>query len=145
VQGAFTLAQSKIKGDDPLAGNALVGVSKYNYTAGLIYDKSGLSARLIWTSRSKYIDSDSTGGIQLRPFDADRVNEAYVPVLLAHTRPAGRLDFSVGYDVTDAFRLDVGGTNILRNRTSIYRGSEKINFSLREDETVYTIGARVKF
>lgn len=145
VQGAFTLAQSKIKGDDPLAGNALVGVSKYNYTAGLIYDKSGLSARLIWTSRSKYIDSDSTGGIQLRPFDADRANEAYVPVLLAHTRPAGRLDFSVGYDVTDAFRLDVGGTNILRNRTSIYRGSEKINFSLREDETVYTIGARVKF
>ncbi|EJL33472.1 TonB-dependent receptor [Novosphingobium sp. AP12] len=145
VQGAFTLAQSKIKGDDPLAGNPLVGVSKYNYTAGLLYDKSGLSGRLIWTSRSKYIDADNTGGIQLRPFDAHRVNEAYVPVLLSYARPAGRLDFSIGYDFTEAFRLDVGGTNILHNRTSIYRGSERINFSLLEDETVYTIGARVKF
>jgi iron complex outermembrane receptor protein len=145
VQGAFTLAQSKIKGDDPLAGNPLVGVSKYNYTAGLLYDKAKLSARLIWTFRSKYIDSDSTGGIQLRPFDAARLNEAYVPVLLTYTRAAGRLDFSVGYDVTEAFRIDVGGSNILRNRTSLYRGSDRLNFSLLEDETVYTVGARVKF
>ncbi len=145
VQGAFTLADTKIKGDDPLAGYELVGVSKYNYTAGLLYDKGGLSGRLIWTHRSRYIDSDSTGGIQLRPFDAARVDEAYVPVLLAHTRAAGRLDFSIGYDVTDNLRVDVGGTNILRNRTSIYRGSEAINFSLLEDETVYTLGARVQF
>jgi len=142
VQGAFTLAQSKIKGDDPLAGNPLVGVSKYNYTTGLVYDKAGLSARLIWTYRSKYIDSDSTGGIQLRPFDPAVTDR--VPVLLTRTRGAGRLDFSVGYDVTEAFRIDVGGSNILRNRTSLYRGAETINFSLLEDETVYTLGVRVK-
>jgi len=142
VQGAFTLAQSKIKGDDPLAGNPLVGVSKYNYTTGLLYDKAGLSARLIWTYRSKYIDSDSTGGIQLRPFDPAVTDR--VPVLLTRTRGAGRLDFSVGYDVTEAFRIDVGGSNILRNRTSLYRGAETINFSLLEDETVYTLGVRVK-
>lgn len=145
VQGAFTLADSTIKGDDPLAGNPLVGVSKYNYTAGLLYDKFGLSSRLIWTYRSRYIDADNTGGVQLRPFDPDRVNEAYTPVLLSYARPAGRLDFSVAYEVTEAFRLDVGGTNILRNRTSIYRGAERINFALFGDETVYTIGARVRF
>ncbi|VWX54072.1 TonB-dependent receptor [Novosphingobium sp. 9U] len=143
VQGAFTLAQSKIKGDDPLAGNPLIGVSKYNYTAGLLYDKLGLSARLIWTFRSKYIDSDSTGGVQLRPFDPAVTN--VVPTLLTYTRAAGRLDFSVGYDVTEAFRIDVGGSNILRNHTSLYRGSEDLNVSLLEDETTYTIGARVKF
>lgn len=145
VQGAFTLADSKIKGDDPLAGNPLVGVSKYNYTAGLLYDKKGLSARLIWTFRSKYINGDNTGGVALRPFDPDRVNEAYVPVFLSYVRPAGRLDFSVGYDVTDALRLDIGGTNILRNKTSIYWGDERVVFQLNGDETVYSIGARVKF
>lgn len=145
VQGAFTLADSKIKGDDPLAGNPLVGVSRYNYTAGLLYDKKGLSARLIWTFRSKYINGDNTGGVALRPFDPDRVNEAYVPVFLSYVRPAGRLDFSVGYDVTDALRLDIGGTNILRNKTSIYWGDERVVFQLNGDETVYSIGARVKF
>lgn len=145
VQGAFTLADSTIKGDDPLAGNPLVGVSKYNYTAGLLYDKKGLSARLIYTFRSKYINADNTGGVALRPFDPDRVNEAYVPVFLSYVRPAGRLDFSVGYDVTEALRLDIGGTNILRNKTSTYWGDERVVFQLNGDETVYSIGARVKF
>lgn len=145
VQGAFTLVDSEIKGDDPLAGNPLLGVSKYNYTAGLLYDKSGLSARLIYTYRSKYISEDSTGGVQLRPIDPDRVDEPFVPTLLAYTRAAGRLDFSIGYDVTDALRLDVGGTNILRNKTSVYRGEENLNYTLFGDESVYTIGARVKF
>ncbi|MFV3078009.1 TonB-dependent receptor [Niveispirillum fermenti] len=144
VQGAFTLADSEIKGDDPLAGNPLVGVSKYNYTTGLLYDMYGISGRLIWTYRSRYIDADNTGGVQLRPFDADRQNEAYVPTLLSYARPAGRLDFSIGYDLTDALRVDVGGTNILKNKTSIYRGSEKINFALFGDETVYTVGVRYK-
>lgn len=145
VQGAFTLADSQIKGDDPLAGNPLVGVSKYNYTTGLLYDKFGLSGRLIWTYRSKYILADNTGGVALRPFDADRVNEAYVPVFLTYVRPAGRLDFSLGYDVTDALRLDIGGTNILRNKTASYWGNERVVFQLNGDETIYSIGARVKF
>lgn len=145
VQGAFTLADSKIKGDDPLAGNPLVGVSKYNYTTGLLYDKFGLSGRLIYTYRSKYINGDNTGGVALRPFDPARVNEPYVPVFLSYVRPAGRLDFSVGYDVTPQLRLDVGGTNILRNKTSIYWGNERVNFQVNGDETVYSIGARVRF
>jgi iron complex outermembrane receptor protein len=145
VQGAFTLADSEIKGDDPLAGNPLVGVSKYNYTTGLLYDKFGLSGRLIWTYRSKYINADNTGGVALRPFDPDRVNEAYVPVFLTYVRPAGRLDFSIGYDVSDALRVDIGGTNILRNKTASYWGNERVVFQLNGDETIYSIGARVKF
>ncbi|MDF2640329.1 MAG: TonB-dependent receptor [Novosphingobium lindaniclasticum] len=145
VQGAFTLADSKIKGDDNLAGYALVGVSKYNYTAGLLYDKAGLSARLIWTHRSKYINADNSGGVALRPYDPARENEPYVPVFLTYVRPAGRLDFSIGYDVTEALRFDVGGTNILRSKTSSYWGDERVVFQLNGDETVYSLGARVKF
>src|SRR3546814_6991358 len=37
-------------------------------------------------------------------------------------RSAGRLDFSVGYDVADRLRFDIGGTNVLRSRTRTYRG-----------------------
>ena len=146
VQGAFTLADSKVKGDDTLAGKPLVGVSKYNYTAGLLYDKKGLSGRLIWTFRSKYINGDNTGGVAVRPYDESRpIDDPYLPVFLSYVRPAGRLDFSIGYDVTDALRLDIGGTNILRNKTSTYWGDKRVVLALHGDETVYSIGARVKF
>ena len=145
VLGAFTFADSKIGGTDQLAGNPLQGVSKYNYTAGAIYDKSGLSARVVWTFRSKYYSEDNTGGVALRPIAADQVNNVFAPTLLTYVRPAGRLDFSVGYDLSSAFRIDVGGTNLLRNQTKTYRGSDFVNTYLYGDETTYTIGARVRF
>lgn len=137
VTGAFTYADTQIQGGDPLAGFPLQGVSKYNYTAGLLYDKAGLSSRIIYTYRSSYYDADISGGVQVRPVGS--------PILLQYVRPAGRLDFSVGYDVSEQFRIDVGGTNILRNYTRQYRGLEYLNGTVFGDETNYTIGVRVKF
>jgi len=145
VQGAFTLADSKIGGSDPLAGNPLQGVSKYSYTAGLIYDKGGLSGRLVYTHRSKYFESDQTGSISVRPIEAARVNEVYVPTLLSCIRPAGRLDFSIGYDLDERFRIDVGGTNILRNKTKEYLGQSFAVFQGFYDETTYSLGLRARF
>ena len=148
VQGAFTYADSEIKGDDPLAGNPLQGVSKYNYTTGLLYEKHGISARLVYTYRSKYFDSDETGTPTLRPVDPDRVGEVYVPTLLSNTRAAGRLDFNIGYDVTEAIRIDVGGTNILKSKHKKYYGwdrSTDINHEANFDETTYTVGVRARF
>src|SRR3546814_2937705 len=51
LQGAFTIADSKVGGGDPLAGYPLQGVSKYNYTVGLLYEKYGISGRLVYTYR----------------------------------------------------------------------------------------------
>lgn len=145
IQGAFTIADSKIGGGDLLAGNALQGVSKYNFTIAGLYDRGKLSARVVYTYRSKYWNEDNSGGVQLRAFDADRLNEAYLPTLLSWIRPAGRLDFSVGLDVTDALRFDIGGTNVLRNETKQYRGQSWLNSKVYGDETTYTLGARVRF
>lgn len=145
LQGAFTLADSKIKGDDPLAGNPLQGVSKYNFTAGLLYEKYGLSGRVVYTYRSKYFVSDQTGSISVRPNPADRVNDVYVPTLLSYVRAAGRLDFNVGYDVTPAIRVDVGGTNVLRSKTRDYLGQEFEVFEGFYDETTYSLGVRFRF
>src|SRR3546814_1560783 len=50
VSGNFTYADSEVGGDDRLAGLPLQGVSKYNFNAGLFYDKFGLSARLVYRS-----------------------------------------------------------------------------------------------
>lgn len=145
VLGAFTFADSQVRGGDPLAGNPLEGVSKYNYTAGLLYEKGGLSARVVYTYRSRYYSDDITGQIQVRSFDATLPNQNYVPTLLQYVRPAGRLDFSIGYDVNEHLRLDFGGTNILRSATRTYRGESFFVGQYFGDETTYTAGVRVRF
>lgn len=147
VQGAFTFVDSEIGGDDPLAGNPLQGVSKYNYTAGLLYEKFGLSGRLIYTYRSGYFATDDSGTPTVRPVDTERLNDAYVPTLLSYARPAGRLDFNVGYDISPAIRVDVGGTNVLKSRTRSYYGFDdlrSINNTINYDETTYTVGVRFR-
>src|SRR3546814_8910628 len=58
---------------------------------------------------------------------------------------AGRLDFSVGYDVTDRLRFDIGGTNVLRSRTRTYRGEPFFVGNYFYDETTYTLGVRYRF
>ncbi|MGN6270292.1 MAG: TonB-dependent receptor [Sphingomonas sp.] len=145
VLGAFTYVDSQIQGDDPLSGYPLQGVSKYNYTLGGIFDKGGLSGRLVYTFRSKYYDGDLTGSTNVRPYDPSRADDdPYLPTLLTYVRPAGRLDFSIGYDVTEAFHIDVGGTNILRTETKTYIGVPYLNGEVFGDETTYTIGVRVR-
>ena len=66
-------------------------------------------------------------------------------MLLSYVRGAGRLDFNIGYDVSEAVRIDFGGTNILGNRTVSYLGQPFQPFEGFYDETTYTLGARVRF
>jgi TonB-dependent receptor len=145
VQGAFPYVDSEIGGNDPLAGYELQGVSKYNYTLGALYDKYGLSGRLIYTFRSKYYTGDNSGAVSLRPIDAARINDVFIPTQLIYVRPAGRLDFSIGYDLNAAFHIDVGGTNITRTKTKQYLGLTYLNQLVYADETTYSIGLRVRF
>ncbi|RIA46071.1 TonB-dependent receptor [Hephaestia caeni] len=147
LQGAFTYADSKVGGDDPLAGYPLQGVSKYNYTVGLLYEKYGISGRLVYTYRSKYFDADASGQPTLRPFTPENIDDIYVPPLITYQRPAGRLDFNIGYDVNEAVRIDVGGTNILRHNSSTYYdypGYTHINNFMDYDETTYSVGIRLR-
>src|SRR3546814_11555763 len=70
-----------------------------------------------------------------------------VPPLITYQRPAGRLDFNVGYDVSEAIRIDVGGTNILRHNSSTYYdypGYTHINNFMDYDETTYSVGIRLR-
>ncbi|GFE90152.1 TonB-dependent receptor [Steroidobacter agaridevorans] len=141
----YTYADTEVKGDDVLAGFPLQGVSKDNFTVGLLYDKLGVSGRLVYTARSRYYDADMTGTNVARPIEADRVNDLeYIPTVLNYVRPGGRLDFSIGYDITDAIRVDVGGSNILRNRYKSYFDVDWLNRDFRYDDTIYTLGVRVR-
>lgn len=150
LSGNFTLVDSEVgAGDgarpDPLAGFEIQGVSRYNYNVGLIYQKRGISGRLIYTHRSRYYDADFSGSASVRPIDpAQAIDLRYTPTSLRYVRPGGRLDFSIGYDLTDKLRVDIGGTNILRNTLRAYFDVDYLNHDRREDDSIYTIGLRAR-
>jgi iron complex outermembrane receptor protein len=135
--GNFTLADSKVGGGDPLAGYSLQGVSKYNYNVGLLYDRSGISARLVYTYRSKYFDEDRSGTGDVRPVGS--------PAWLNYVRPNGRLDFSVGYDVNENVTLTVEGSNILRSRYRSYINNGYLWRDTRTDDSLYAVSVRTRF
>jgi len=135
--GNYTFVDSEVGGGDALAGQPIEGVSEHNYNIGVLYERNALSGRLVYTYRSSYYHENVTGNGTLRPVDE--------PFLLSFVRGAGRLDFSVGYDITDQLRIDVGGTNITGTEYKSYWGRESITRDVREDDTIYTVGLRARF
>ncbi len=144
IQANFTYADSEIGGADSLAGFPLQGVSKYNYNVGLLYEKYGLSGRLIYNYRSSYYDQDTTGLNLVRPVTNEQLAAGVTPLNFGYVRPAGRLDFGLAYEVNDMIRVDVGGTNILRNKYRSYFDQPGFNRDIRWDDTTYTLGVRVR-
>lgn len=135
--GNFTLADSKVTQDSILDGTPLLGVSKYNYNVGLLYEKYGISARMVYTHRSKYYDGDNTTSVNLRPADQS--------VFLNGVRPAGRLDFSLNYDVSPNLTLTADGTNITKTPYRSYYGNTLNPHDIRFDDTTYSLGVRFRF
>lgn len=135
--GNFTLADSEVGGEDRLAGYSLQGVSKYNFNAGLLYDRKGISARVVYTYRSSYFDEDRTGAGDVRPVGT--------PVWLNYVRPNGRLDFSIGYDVTPNITVAAEGSNILRSRYQSYINNDYLWRDTRTDDSIYALSVRTRF
>jgi iron complex outermembrane recepter protein len=137
----FTIADSKVttKGDN-LYGLPLNGVSKYSYNVGILYEKYGLSARAVYTHRSKYGGYDLTQAQDVRPVDD--------LVYLNENRPYGRLDFSVNYDIAPGTTITVDGTNVLGAKTKSYRdynGGVLLPRDISFDDSTFSAGVRFTF
>lgn len=136
--GNFTYADSKVRTrTDPLFNTQLIGVSKYNYNAGLIYEKYGVSFRAVYTFRSKWADGDNTSSVNIRPIDQ--------AVILDTVRPNGRLDFSFNYDVTKNVTVTLDGTNVNRSKYKSYYYDSLNPHDIRFDDTTYSVGVRFRF
>ena len=137
VFGNFTFVDSKVNTkSDPLFGQALQGVSKYNYNAGLLYEKYGVTGRVAYTYRSGYYD-ENYGGSTIRP-----VGQTLV---LNGVRPNGRLDASIGYDVLKGITVSIDGTNITRETYRSYYGNPAFPRDQRFDDSTYSIGVTARF
>ena len=89
----------------------LIGLSKWSYSATLLYDQSKFSARLAWTWRSRYLATTSdasTSGSYTDPTSGALVNFG-LPVYAA---ASGRLNASVGYQFSKRFSLQLSAENI---------------------------------
>lgn len=81
----------------------LTNLSKYSYNATLFFDKFGLNARLRYTWRSSYANSD-----QFR----------WNMPIIAGAR--GQLNGSINYDITDNINIGVEAINLLRGDQKLF-------------------------
>jgi len=132
VQANFTYADGEVEAP-PVAGQPtmmqrITPISKYSYNLVAMYEKYGLSARLAYNWRSKYVDSYANN----------------IPGGLIEVAPVAFLDFSASYDITRQITITVDATNLL-NET--YQDSFGGYAATPRDTRQYdrTFGAGVRF
>ena len=134
--GNFTFADSKIKTPtDPLVGEPLLGVSKYSYNIGGLYEKYGFTARVVYTWRGKFNEGLFGGGL-LVPGDGAKFNRV---------KANGRLDFSVSYDINENLALSVDGVNVLKSKYYSYFHTPGFPHDIRVDDSFYGASLRARF
>jgi len=132
VAASYTLVRGNIGIDiaaDPSVNTfALVGLSD-TANATLIYDKNGISMRLSYNWRDKFLSDINRGG--------DRN-----PVF---TAPYGQLDLSMSFDLTPRFALGFEAINLTEEGVQTY-GRDRMNtWYLAEGSARYLVGARYRF
>lgn len=110
MQANFTYVDSQAPSpatSGPVTNVPLELLSKYNYNIVGIYEKGGLSARVAYNWRSKYVVTTAGNGTGSLP---------------VFNKPFGQLDASISYNVTPQFALALDGTNLTNTRRATYFG-----------------------
>ena len=107
---------------------ALLGLSD-TANATLIYDKNGISARLSYNWRDKFLSASNQG-------------QSHNPNF---TKAYGQVDFNISYDVTPQLAISVEGINVLEEKQVIYGRSTNQVFFAQEGSARYLAGVRFKF
>ncbi|GAB2538814.1 TonB-dependent receptor [Rhodanobacter koreensis] len=114
----------------PVVASPLQGVSKTNYNAVLMYEKYGISARLAYDYRSRFIDG----------FNQPNVAGVYDEIV-----PANELDFSIGYDLNKYTTVVATATNLLGNDLHQYWGDGTTRpRDIRYQDRTIGLGIRLK-
>jgi iron complex outermembrane receptor protein len=106
-------------------------VSEHSGNAVVMYEKDDLFARLAYNYRGSYIESFSTPGIQSPGTSV--------------VRAAGRVDASVGYNITEDFTVTLDGTNLNNEKFYNYWGHPDRSRDRRDPGRTISLGASYKF
>lgn len=118
-----------------MEGEPLLGVSKHSYNAGVLFEKYGISARVIYNWRSGFNEGYFGGGL-LTPGDNAKFNKV---------KANGRLDFSIGYAITPDITISVDGVNVNGGKYYSYFDTPSFPHDIRIDDSFYGASIRVKF
>jgi TonB-dependent receptor len=132
VAASFTKVDGDVNvdvGADPSTNVfALLGLSDTLNLTG-IYEKGGLSARVAYNWRSKYLAEVNRGGSRN-------------PVFFA---PFGTVDLNVSYDINENFAVSAEAINILSEPIRSYGRSKRQLFFAQELKPRILLGLRYKF
>jgi TonB-dependent receptor len=132
IAGSYTLVRGNVGIDtaaDPSVDQfALVGLSD-TANGTLIYEKHGISARLAYNWRGKFLSA----------LNRDSYHN---PVF---TAPYGQLDLSVSYDITPHLAVSFEGINLTEEGVRTFGRDESNTWYLAEGSARYLLGARYRF
>ncbi|HEU4960601.1 MAG TPA: TonB-dependent receptor [Sphingomonas sp.] len=111
VQANYTLVDSSTPAIIPTEKTPLPGLSKHSFNIAGLYEKGGLSVRVAYNYRSKYLGS--IYGLN--------VGAGLPPQLLpVYTKGYGWLDASINYDLTKQITVTLEGSNLLQHHEYTY-------------------------
>jgi len=132
VSGAYTMVRGDVEFDNGASPSqdqfALLGLSD-TANATLIYDKNGISARLTYNWRDKFLQATNRGGSR---------NPVYVA-------PFTQIDFNISYDVTPKLAVSLEGINLTKEHLRTYARDENELWFAQELDRRFLLGARYRF
>ena len=132
VAGAYTFVDGDVGfdiGSDPGQDQfALLGLSD-TANVTLIYEKYGVSARVAWNWRDKFLTQLNRGGSR---------NPVFVEAF-------SQVDFNVSYDINERLAVSVEGLNILEESMRTHARDPNQLWFAQELDSRYLVGVRYKF
>jgi len=132
ISGAYTMVRGDVEFDNGASPSqdqfALLGLSD-TANATLIYDKNGISARLTYNWRDKFLQATNRGGSR---------NPVYVA-------PFTQIDFNVSYDVTPKLAVSFEGINLTKEHVRTYARDPNQLWFAQELDRRFLLGARYRF
>lgn len=109
----------------------LEGLSRKSYNVGAMYEKYGISARLAYNWRERFLLTTSAANIQRPVWSEDY----------------GQLDGSVFYSITDHIKIGLQGTNLLNSRTFLDVGGVTLRprYSWTDTDRRIAVAVRASF
>ena len=157
-EGNYTFIDSKNPGDlyrdinGVIRNDApLVGLSKHNFNAALLYERNPFSLRVAYSWRSKYLQSTNSNGTN-PTYNYYATPGTATPIQIAlpvYGSEYGTLDAGIRFKVTDNFSFGVQGTNLTAStqRTLMggYPGGRLVGRSWFQSDRRISTGINLSF